>query len=104
MPHETIQDGPNVSIHYGCDNALLPPRFFFYVQDERLMWMDGASRAMNSICQTFCEDGGGCYFAFNEGSFGFGEKVSREIMAEIWTRFGVPSSHVDALRSEKGWS
>jgi hypothetical protein len=105
MPAQTkIQEGPNVSIHYGFDDGVFPVNYFFYLEDKRLMWRDGVPRAVNSTCETFCEDGGGHYFELHVGLFGFGQKVSREVMAEIWTRFGVPSTHVDALNKGMGWS
>ncbi|GLI65037.1 hypothetical protein VaNZ11_008450 [Volvox africanus] len=104
MPaHETLHEAPHREIHYGFDDVRHPPCYFFYIQDDRLEWKEDASEDTNGVCSTFCEDGGGHYFDIHVGPFGFGQQVSREVMAEFWRRFGIPKKHVDAVTRGRTW-
>ncbi|GIL76548.1 hypothetical protein Vretifemale_6045 [Volvox reticuliferus] len=104
MPaHETLHEGPHIEVHYGFDDGYDPPCYFFYVQDDRLGFKEGAAEAVDRVCSNFCEEGDGYYFDLHVGHTGFGQKVSREVMAEFWKRFGVPEPHVDAVKQGRTW-
>jgi hypothetical protein len=96
MTRYTIKRG-DITVAYGSDDIL---GAFLSVEDARLMWKEEANDEINMIAAAAATgsygDGGGVYLALTTG-MGIGKRVTRPTMAEFMKRYGVPSSHLDAV-------
>jgi hypothetical protein len=95
MTRFTIEGSP-ISVAYGYDEPL--DNVFLSVFDERLKYDSAASDGVNSITEKIgVKDGGGSYFDLHTGQYGFGLKVSHDIMRTYLARFGVTQNNIDNL-------
>lgn len=95
MVRREIKEGP-IKIAYGGDDMI---GYFLSVEDTRLSWKSEATKEVNDFVDKFgIGDGGGSYFNITTG-FGIGEKVSQRVYLEFLERYGVPESHIAAVRA-----
>ncbi|KAK0478835.1 hypothetical protein IW261DRAFT_1564903 [Armillaria novae-zelandiae] len=95
MTRYTIEQG-SVAISYGTDHMT---GYFLSVVDQRLMWEQNASEAVNGIAKKVEPGGNGAYFDLHTGMGGFGIRVSKEVIVEFMRRYGVPEDELKLVRA-----
>ncbi|KAG0232834.1 hypothetical protein BGW42_007843 [Actinomortierella wolfii] len=77
-----------IHIAWGYDDPL--QGYFLTITDYRLSWMLGAGEKVNEIANKVSFDGGGHYLNLNTYPyFGFGYKVSEEVLFTYMRRYGI---------------
>ncbi|KAK0236717.1 hypothetical protein EDD85DRAFT_770995 [Armillaria nabsnona] len=97
MTRYTIEQG-SIEIAYGADEIT---GYFLAVVDQRLMWKQKASKAVNGTVEKVDAGGNGSYFNLHTGAGGFGFRVSKEVIAEFMQRYGVPEDKLKLVRAGK---